>query len=72
MYADACHTITCAMLLLNTDLHGQNIGKKMTVDKFIKNLDGLNDGRNFDRADLTRIYKSIRSEPLPLPRSVLV
>ncbi|KAJ8339620.1 hypothetical protein SKAU_G00364060 [Synaphobranchus kaupii] len=36
-------------MLLNTDLHGHNIGKKMTGQEFINNLDGLDEGRDFPR-----------------------
>ncbi|KAG8523490.1 PH and SEC7 domain-containing protein 1 [Galemys pyrenaicus] len=28
---DGAHTLTCALMLLNTDLHGHNIGKRMTM-----------------------------------------
>ncbi|EDV22662.1 uncharacterized protein TRIADDRAFT_59149 [Trichoplax adhaerens] len=35
---DQVHTIACALMLLNSDLHGENIGKKMTFNDFVKNL----------------------------------
>ncbi|CAB1312548.1 unnamed protein product, partial [Coregonus sp. 'balchen'] len=43
------HTLTCALMLLNTDLHGHNIGKKMSILQFIGNLEGLNDGKDFPK-----------------------
>ncbi|KAF5901926.1 PH and SEC7 domain-containing protein 3-like isoform X1, partial [Clarias magur] len=46
---DGVHCLTCALMLLNTDLHGQNIGKKMTCQEFINNLDGMNAGQDFPR-----------------------
>ncbi|XP_072351527.1 uncharacterized protein [Scyliorhinus torazame] len=47
---DGVHCLTCAMMLLNTDLHGHvNIGKKMTCQDFINNLDGLNGGKDFPK-----------------------
>ncbi|XP_062870708.1 PH and SEC7 domain-containing protein 3 isoform X2 [Trichomycterus rosablanca] len=46
---DEVHCLTCALMLLNTDLHGQNIGKKMTCQEFINNLDGLNAEQDFPR-----------------------
>ncbi|XP_076453496.1 uncharacterized protein LOC143288746 isoform X2 [Babylonia areolata] len=61
---DACHTLTCAIMLLNTDLHGQNIGRKMTCADFIENLSELNDGENFPREVLKSIYQSIKAEPI--------
>ncbi|XP_054556933.1 PH and SEC7 domain-containing protein 3 isoform X3 [Talpa occidentalis] len=46
---DGVHCLTCAMMLLNTDLHGHNIGKKMTCQEFIANLQGVNEGSDFSR-----------------------
>ncbi|XP_050394141.1 PH and SEC7 domain-containing protein [Patella vulgata] len=61
---DACHTLTCAIMLLNTDLHGQSVGRKMTCSEFIENLGELNDGDNFPKDILKTIFHSIKSEPL--------
>ncbi|XP_072492890.1 PH and SEC7 domain-containing protein 4 [Notamacropus eugenii] len=62
--ADAVHTLTCAVMLLNTDLHGQNIGRSMSCQEFITNLHGLSDGGNFPKELLKTLYWSIRSEKL--------
>jgi PH/SEC7 domain-containing protein len=51
-------------MLLNTDLHGQNIGRKMTCSEFIENLSELNDGENFPREVLKQLYQAIKSYPL--------
>ncbi|GLV41031.1 Exchange factor for Arf 6 [Carabus blaptoides fortunei] len=61
---DAVHTLTCAIMLLNTDLHGQNIGRKMTCNEFIDNLAGLNEGENFPREILKHLYQAIKNYPL--------
>uniref|UniRef100_T1L028 SEC7 domain-containing protein n=2 Tax=Tetranychus urticae TaxID=32264 RepID=T1L028_TETUR len=61
---DALHTLTCAIMLLNTDLHGENVGRKMTCNEFIDNLSDLNDGQDFPRDVLVSIYQSIKVEPL--------
>ncbi|XP_078659025.1 uncharacterized protein LOC144904185 isoform X7 [Branchiostoma floridae x Branchiostoma belcheri] len=61
---DAVHTLTCALMLLNTDLHGQHGGKRMTLTAFIDNLSGLNDGNNFNKDTLKALYHSIKSEPI--------
>lgn len=58
---DAAHTLVCALMLLNTDLHGQNIGRKMTCSEFIENLSELNDGGNFPKDILKHLYHSIKS-----------
>uniref|UniRef100_A0A8C8S959 Pleckstrin and Sec7 domain containing 4 n=1 Tax=Pelusios castaneus TaxID=367368 RepID=A0A8C8S959_9SAUR len=62
--SDAVHTLTCALMLLNTDLHGQNIGRSMTCSEFVANLDGMMDGENFPKDQLKALYNSIRSEKL--------
>ncbi|XP_059883362.1 PH and SEC7 domain-containing protein 4 [Delphinus delphis] len=61
---DCVHTLTCAVMLLNTDLHGQNLGKSMSCQEFITNLSGLRDGGNFPKELLKALYWSIRSEKL--------
>nr|XP_021390505.1 PH and SEC7 domain-containing protein 3 isoform X6 [Lonchura striata domestica] len=61
---DGVHCLTCAMMLLNTDLHGHNIGKKMTCQEFVANLQGMNDGRDFPRGLLKALYNSIKNEKL--------
>lgn len=61
---DAVHTLTCAIMLLNTDLHGQNIGRKMTCSEFIDNLSELNDGENFPKDVLKHLYQAIKGHPL--------
>ncbi|KAM4614891.1 PH and SEC7 domain-containing protein 1 isoform 2-T2 [Polymixia lowei] len=61
---DGVHCLTCALMLLNTDLHGHNIGKKMTCQEFISNLDGLNRGHDFPQELLKALYSSIKNEKL--------
>ncbi|CAH1186769.1 unnamed protein product [Phyllotreta striolata] len=61
---DAVHTLTCAIMLLNTDIHGQNIGRKMTCNEFIENLAGLNECENFPRDVLKQLYHAIKNCPL--------
>ncbi|XP_045142784.1 PH and SEC7 domain-containing protein 3 [Echinops telfairi] len=58
------HCLTCAMMLLNTDLHGHNIGKKMTCQEFIANLQGVNEGSDFSKDLLKALYNSIKNEKL--------
>ncbi|XP_078247273.1 PH and SEC7 domain-containing protein 1 isoform X1 [Pogona vitticeps] len=61
---DGAHTLTCALMLLNTDLHGHNIGKRMSCSDFILNLEGLNEGSDFPRELLKALYSSIKNEKL--------
>ncbi|XP_042307519.1 PH and SEC7 domain-containing protein 3 isoform X2 [Sceloporus undulatus] len=61
---DGVHCLTCAIMLLNTDLHGHNIGKKMSCQEFIANLQGMNEGKDFPRELLKALYNSIKNEKL--------
>uniref|UniRef100_UPI00358EF54A PH and SEC7 domain-containing protein 1-like isoform X1 n=2 Tax=Myxine glutinosa TaxID=7769 RepID=UPI00358EF54A len=62
---DGVHTLTCALMLLNTDLHGHvNIGKRMSCQDFIGNLESLNDGKDFPRDLLKALYSSIKNDKL--------
>ncbi|KAK2720362.1 hypothetical protein QYM36_004300 [Artemia franciscana] len=64
---DSVHILTCALMLLNADLHGRAGGaltKKMTCSQFIKRLSGLNDGDNFPVEVLRQLYCSIKAQPL--------
>ncbi|KAJ7988189.1 hypothetical protein DPEC_G00321030 [Dallia pectoralis] len=61
---DGAHCLTCALMLLNTDLHGHNIGKKMTCQEFITNLEGLNGGQDFPADLLKALHNSIKNEKL--------
>ncbi|KAG5840968.1 hypothetical protein ANANG_G00194560 [Anguilla anguilla] len=57
-------TLTCALMLLNTDLHGQNVGKSMSISTFVSNLDGMNEGEHFCKNLLKDLYNGIKNEPL--------
>jgi len=61
---DSIHTLTCALMLLNTDLHTDTVGRKMTCSEFMGNLTDLHDGKNFDGELLKTLYASIKNEPL--------
>ncbi|KAK5617360.1 hypothetical protein CRENBAI_007247 [Crenichthys baileyi] len=61
---ETVHTLTCAVMLLNTDLHGNNVGKRMSCSQFISNLEGLNDGKDFPKDLLKTLYTSIKNEKL--------
>ncbi|CAH8544905.1 unnamed protein product [Schistosoma turkestanicum] len=67
---DTCHTLVCALMLLNTDLHSQGITKKMSCQDFINNLTQMmNCGENFCKEDLKVLYNAIKQEPIRWPHS---
>jgi hypothetical protein len=58
---DEIHALTCALILLNTDLHGPNMGKKMTVREFVDNLGHTE--YLYERNLLKVLYNAVRSTP---------
>jgi len=62
---DSVHTLTCAIMLLNTDLHNEALQqRKMTPEEFVENLAELNDGHNFPETLLREVYLAIKTEPI--------
>ncbi|VDM32991.1 unnamed protein product [Hydatigera taeniaeformis] len=65
---DACHTLVCALMLLNTDLHSQSVTRKMSCEEFVSNLMELNNGENaYSSDELKRLYDAFKQEPLRWP-----
>jgi len=62
---DSVHTLTCAIMLLNTDLHNEALQqRKMSPEEFVENLAELNDGHNFPEDLLRDVYQAIKTEPI--------
>jgi len=62
---DSVHTLTCAIMLLNTDLHNEALQqRKMTPEEFVENLAELNDGHNFPENLLREVYLAIKTDPI--------
>ncbi|WKY03636.1 hypothetical protein Q1695_004971 [Nippostrongylus brasiliensis] len=59
---DDVHTLTCALLLLNSDLHGQNLGKRMSIRDFINNISHT--GAHYKRDLLKALYNSIKEHEI--------
>eukprot|EP00457_Paulinella_chromatophora_P000186 gb/GEZN01000186.1/.p1 GENE.gb/GEZN01000186.1/~~gb/GEZN01000186.1/.p1 ORF type:complete len:1853 (-),score=239.63 gb/GEZN01000186.1/:367-5925(-) len=63
---DACHTLTFSLLLLNTDCHNSQIKRKMTLQQFISNNRGINDGDHVPEELLVALYQEITSNELKM------
>lgn len=59
--SDQIHALTCALILLNTDLHGPNPGKKMSSREFINNL--AHTQYPFERNLLKTLYSAVKESP---------
>ena len=50
---DAVYILAYSVIMLNTDLHSpQNVKRRMTVEDYMRNLRGVNDGQDFAPAYL--------------------
>tara|TARA_B110000977_G_C10798509_1_gene385340 strand:- start:50 stop:418 length:369 start_codon:yes stop_codon:yes gene_type:complete len=54
--------------MLNTDLHNSSIKeeKKISIEEYIRNCRGINDGEDFDPDFLRKIYKKIKDDQISL------
>ena len=57
--ADAAYVLSYSVVMLNTDQHNDSIRKKMTLEDFLRNSRGINDGEDLPKWFLTDIYRSI-------------
>ncbi|CAG9533021.1 unnamed protein product [Cercopithifilaria johnstoni] len=59
---DQVHALTCALLLLNSDLHGPNVGRRMSSRDFVDNLGHTE--HVFDCSLLKTLYAAIKEQPI--------
>ncbi|KAL3982265.1 hypothetical protein ACH3XW_46500 [Acanthocheilonema viteae] len=59
---DQVHALTCALLLLNSDLHGPNVGRRMSSRDFVDNLGHTE--HVFDCSLLKTLYVAIKEQPI--------
>jgi len=60
--ADTVFILSFSLIMLNTDLHNPNIAenKKMTMEGFVRNNRGIDNGMDVDRGILEDMYKKIK------------
>ncbi|KAF6005006.1 hypothetical protein F1559_004857 [Cyanidiococcus yangmingshanensis] len=64
--ADATHVLSFAIIMLNTDQHHDQVKHRMTVNDFIRNNRGLNDGKDLPSDYLSGIYERIQQSEIRL------
>eukprot|EP00123_Amoebidium_parasiticum_P018334 comp24173_c0_seq5/m.44182 comp24173_c0_seq5/g.44182 ORF comp24173_c0_seq5/g.44182 comp24173_c0_seq5/m.44182 type:complete len:1700 (-) comp24173_c0_seq5:573-5672(-) len=62
--ADTAYVLAYSIIMLTTDLHSAHVLKKMTVDEFVKNNRGINDGNDLPREFLVAIYEDIKANEI--------
>jgi len=64
---DHCYYLSFALLQLNTDLHRDEVKKKMTLNEFITRLNEQVDDEKIDANYLEMLYNKIQTDPLVVP-----
>ena len=68
---DHCYYLSFALLQLNTDLHREEVKKKMTLEEFISRLNeqtrSENGENSIDEKYLEMLYHKIQKDPLVVP-----
>jgi len=57
---DTILLLAFALAMLNTDLHNQNVKRRMSPEDFMKNLRGTDDGNDLDATMLRNMYNRIQ------------
>ncbi|XP_075553066.1 brefeldin-resistant Arf-GEF family protein schizo isoform X2 [Dermacentor variabilis] len=62
---DTLFVLAFSVVLLNTDLHTPSVkaDKRMKLEDYVRNLRGVDEGRDLDRDMLTGIYERIKVHP---------
>jgi len=71
--SDAAFILSFSTIMLNTDLHNPNMKdeKRMTLDQFIRNNRGINDGADLPIDFLTDLYYEIKNEEIQVNQDLL-
>jgi len=64
---DHCYYLSFALLQLNTDLHRDEVKKKMTLDEFISRLNEQTVDEKIEPNYLEMLYNKIETDPLVVP-----
>mmetsp|Transcript_14991 Transcript_14991/g.22554 ORF Transcript_14991/g.22554 Transcript_14991/m.22554 type:complete len:436 (-) Transcript_14991:7-1314(-) len=64
--ADTAYVLSFSIIMLNTDLYNQSItpDKKMTLDQFVRNNRGINQGQDIPREVLEKLYNSVKENEI--------
>jgi brefeldin A-resistance guanine nucleotide exchange factor 1 len=69
--SDAVFVLAFSTIMLNTDLHNPRYkGRRMTIEQFIKNNRGINDGTDLPKDLLTELYTQIKESELQVQREI--
>jgi len=64
--ADTAYVLAYSVIMLNVDQHNKKVKRKMTLEDFIKNNRGINDGKDIPEDLLKGIFEDIASNELKM------
>ena len=67
---DAAFVFSFSTIMLNTDLHNNQVENKMTLDCFCRNNRGTNDGKDVPREYQEKVYNEIKNDKLKMQDAV--
>ncbi|CAG9315835.1 GBF1 [Blepharisma stoltei] len=68
----ASYVLAFSIIMLNTDLHSCAVINKMSIESYMRNVKGVNGGKDFPQEMLIEIYNSIKNEPIQVSETVNV
>lgn len=69
--SDTVYVLSFSVIMLNTDLHNTSIpsDKKMTLEQFIRNNRGINQGEDLPRSVLEELYTAVKNDEIKMEAS---
>lgn len=64
--ADTAYVLAYSTIMLNTDQHSRQVKNRMTVDNFIANNSGIDDGKDIPREFLENVFTEIQNNEIKL------
>lgn len=58
-HSDTAYVLAFSIVMLNTDLHNRAVKRKMTLDDFVRNNRGIDQGKDLPRELLKLVYERI-------------
>lgn len=65
-YADTAYILAYSVMMLNTDLHSPQVKNRMTLDAFVRNNRGIDDGNDLPNEYLVGVYNEILNNEIKL------
>ncbi|CAL9731353.1 protein transport protein Sec7p [Monosporozyma unispora] len=64
--ADTAYVLSYSLIMLNTDLHSSHIKTKMSLEEFLENNEGIDNGKDLPKEFLVGLFKEIEDNEIKL------